>query len=88
MGRIKNDISNKCLSILRQYVNESDSNHNNKESALLALHQLQQITGGKNSDPNDIPVVTDPNKEPEPETLLDSTCIGRPRADGTPGGSG
>jgi hypothetical protein len=45
MSNLKNDSVNKCISLLREYIDET-SLTGKKEIAVLALSQLQQITAG------------------------------------------
>jgi len=46
MGKLKKDNLNVCLSILKEFVDDSSSQENQKERAILALEQLQRITAG------------------------------------------
>ena len=45
MSRLKTENFNKCISLLRDYIEETSLN-NGKEIAILALNQLQTITAG------------------------------------------
>jgi hypothetical protein len=45
MSRLKTENVNKCISLLRDYIEETSLN-NGKEIAILALNQLQTITAG------------------------------------------
>jgi len=45
MSRLKIENVNKCISLLREYIEET-SLENRKEIAILALNQLQTITAG------------------------------------------
>jgi hypothetical protein len=64
MSNLKVENSKKCLSILRQFVEETSSSGKNKDLAILALNHLQKITAG-----TDIVL-----------SGIDFTCSGRPRA--------
>jgi hypothetical protein len=64
MNNLKVENSKKCLSILRQFIEETPSPGKSKEMAILALHQLQKITAGTDT------VLAGDN----------FTCSGRPRA--------
>ncbi len=64
MSKLKVENSKKCLSILRQFIEETPSLGKNKDMAILAINQLQKITAG-----TDIVL-----------TGTDFTCTGRPRA--------
>lgn len=46
MGRLKVENLNKCVSLLREFVDESSEANNKKEIAKLALEQLEKITAG------------------------------------------
>ncbi len=46
MSRLKTENFNKCLSILEEFIDQSQEQENNKRVALLALGQLQKITAG------------------------------------------
>lgn len=47
MSHLKKEMVDKCLSLLRDYIDET-SLSSKKESAILVLNQLQKITAGKN----------------------------------------
>jgi len=47
MSHLKKEMVDKCLSLLREYIDEA-SLSSKKESAILALNQLQKITAGNN----------------------------------------
>lgn len=64
MSKLKVEDSKKCLSILRQFIEETTSPGKSKKMAVLALAQLQKITAG-----TDIVLKG-----------TDFTCTGRPRA--------
>ena len=74
MGRLKKENSKECLSILREFIDDSPFMGSEKQRAVLALEQLQKITAGTG-------ISNDGNSTPE----SDSACISRPRADGSPG---
>ncbi len=65
MSHLKKEMANKCFSLLREYINET-SLSSKKETAVLALDQLQKITAG-----------TDSQDSTNNMTLQ---CLGRPRA--------
>ena len=46
MSRLKNENLNKCVSLLREFIDEASTQNNKKEIAILALNQLQNITAG------------------------------------------
>jgi len=64
MSQLKVENSKKCLSTLRQFINETSSPGKSKKMAVLAINHLQKITAG-----TDIIL-----------TGTDFTCTGRPRA--------
>jgi hypothetical protein len=70
MSRLKDENLKKCVSLIREFIDETSSQGNKKEIAILALHQLQRITAG--SDPVD----------DGGSTILGPVCSGKPRADG------
>jgi hypothetical protein len=49
MGRLKVENYNKCVSLLREFVDESSETRNKKDIAKLALEQLVKITAGTES---------------------------------------
>lgn len=48
MSHLEKETVNKCFSLLREYIDEA-SLSSKKESAILALNQLQKITAGTGS---------------------------------------
>jgi hypothetical protein len=46
MRSLKAENIKKCVSLLREFIEESQEEHNKKGVALLALGQLQKITAG------------------------------------------
>jgi hypothetical protein len=46
MSRLKNENLNKCVSLLREFIDEASTQGSKKEIAILALDQLQNITAG------------------------------------------
>jgi hypothetical protein len=52
MSHLKKETVNKCISLLREYIEQTALN-NKKEIAGLALNQLQKITAGTGSDDPD-----------------------------------
>jgi hypothetical protein len=71
MSKLKKENVKKCVSVLREFVEESSSLDNQKERAILALNQLQKITAG-----------ADTANANGNVSILSVGCIGRPRADG------
>lgn len=65
MSRLTKENMNQCFSLIEQYIT-GESNTNSKESAILALQQLQKITAGVS--PKIFEVIF--------------SCNGRPRANG------
>ena len=49
MSRLKVENFNKCVSLLREFVDESSETNNKKNIAKLALKQLEKITAGNES---------------------------------------
>ena len=49
MSKLKKDNVKKCVSLLREFVEESSSHDSQKQRAILALNQLQKITAGNDS---------------------------------------
>jgi len=49
MSKLKKENLKKCVSLLREFVEESAALDNKKERAILALNQLQKITAGTDS---------------------------------------
>jgi hypothetical protein len=69
MSHLKKEMANKCFSLLREYI-DGESLSSKKESAILALEQLQKITAGTGSQ--------DSNDNGSTTTMLG--CTARPRA--------
>lgn len=46
MSKLKQENVKKCVSLLREFVEESSALDTKKEKAILALNQLQRITAG------------------------------------------
>jgi hypothetical protein len=46
MRNLKTENIRKCVSLLREFIEESQEKHNKKGAALLALGQLQKIRAG------------------------------------------
>ncbi len=67
MSKLKKENVKKCVSLLREFVEESSALDNKKARAILALNQLQKITAG-----NDSSVAVGD---------VSSLCLGRPRLD-------
>jgi hypothetical protein len=65
MSNLKVENSKKCLSILRQFINETSSPAKSKEVVILAINHLQKVTAGTDIVLNE----------------TDFTCTGRPRAE-------
>ena len=68
MSKLRKENVKKCVSLLREFVEESSALDNKKERAILALNQLQKITAG-----------TDSNITTIGNVYL--RCLGRPRVD-------
>jgi len=68
MGKLKKENVKKCVSLLREFVEESSAHDNKKERAILALNQLQEITAGNDSN---ITAIGD----------VYLRCLGRPKVD-------
>jgi len=49
MSQLKKENLKKCVSLLREFVEESAALDNKKQRAILALNQLQKITAGADS---------------------------------------
>jgi hypothetical protein len=47
MSHLKKENLNKCVSLLREFIDESLLEDNKKGTAILALEHLQRITAGK-----------------------------------------
>jgi hypothetical protein len=67
MSKLKKENVTKCVSLLREFVEESSALENKKERAILALNQLQRITAGTDS--------------AEVVGNVSFFCIARPRVD-------
>ena len=70
MSHLKKQTVDKCISLLREYIEETAMN-NKKEIAALALSQLQKITAGSGGE----------ESAPDP----DPSCHGRPTAESSIG---
>jgi len=46
MSRLKDENLEKCVSLIREFIDETSTEGNKKEIAILALNQLQSITAG------------------------------------------
>lgn len=46
MSRLKDENLKKCVSLIREFIDEASTEGNKKEIAILALNQLQNITAG------------------------------------------
>jgi hypothetical protein len=75
MGHLKEKTVKKCVSLLREYIDATALNHQ-KESAILALNQLQKITAGKDSTGSSDADGSNPTVGPR------SICWTKPRSDG------
>jgi len=69
MSYLKKQNVNACMTLLREYINNTPSSQS-KGTAILALNQLKQITAGTNTE------------EGVPPTVEDLNCNGRPRVNG------
>ena len=76
MSHLKNDVLNRCVSLLREFIDESDELSRKKGIAILALNQLQRITAGDSYQSGTSPLTS---------PML---CSGTPRADGSPNPGG
>ena len=72
MSHLKKEIVDKCLSLLREYIDET-SLSSKKESAILALNQLQKITAGTNDLTLELGCTCKP-RAAEPLVTLSCTC--------------
>ncbi len=55
MGRLKNKNSEKCFSLLRQFIENAEAGQLQKETAYLVLEQLKKITAGTDTgDPGNL----------------------------------
>lgn len=76
MNQLKNETVTKCISLLREFINQTPGMKNTKGVAILALNQLHRVTAGTDTgDPVDIS---------DPPLFTEILCEGHPRADGTP----
>jgi hypothetical protein len=64
MSRLKDENTKKCVSLLKEFIDEASTPGKKKEIAIIALGHLQKIMAGTGAD--------------EPLELL--SCTGRPRA--------
>lgn len=84
MSRLKTKNSEKCFSILREFIDDAPLAGSNKQRAILALEQLQKITAGttetRGSPCIDTPLADGTRVGGESS----SPCIDTPLADGTP----
>jgi hypothetical protein len=46
MSRLKDENLKKCVSLIREFIDEASTEGNKKEIAILALNQLHSITAG------------------------------------------
>lgn len=70
MSNLKKENLTKCFSLLREFIEQADTQKSKKGIAVLVLNQLQKITAGSGgADDSDVP--------PPPEP--DSSCISKPR---------
>jgi hypothetical protein len=53
MSRLKSENLTKCVSLLREFIDQSTETDNKKVIAKMALGQLQKITAGSSADPLD-----------------------------------
>jgi hypothetical protein len=65
MSHLKKEMANKCIFLLREYIDESPL-CGKKETVVLALEQLQKITAGTDSQ--------DPTKNGSHTVTLGCTC--------------
>jgi hypothetical protein len=81
MNDLKSETVNKCFSLLREFIEETPGVNNKRGVAILALNQLRKVTAGQDKDDDD---VTDVIGDGGTQSAPDFSCIGHPRADGTP----
>ena len=46
MSRLKDENLKKCVSLIREFIDDASTEGNKKEIAIMALNQLQSITAG------------------------------------------
>jgi hypothetical protein len=68
MSKLKSENLQKCVSLLREFIDEAAETENKKVIAKMALGQLQRIKAGSTNSP----------------AVLGPMCSSRPRADGAP----
>ena len=71
MSRLKNETVTKCVSLLREFIEEASAQGSKKGTAVLALNHLQKITAG-----TELPL-------PGPSAPM---CVDTPRINGGPAG--
>lgn len=76
MSHLKDETVTMCISLLREFINQTPGMENTKGVAVLALNQLHRITGGTDTG--------DPIDGSEPPLFTEIICEGHPRADGAP----
>jgi hypothetical protein len=91
MKDLKKATVTKCVSLLREFIEETQGKSNKKEFAVLALDQLQRVTAGITSGGDPICIET-PLIDGAPSTSGsqstsggDPICIETPLIDGAPG---
>lgn len=76
MGRLRDENSKKCFSILREFIDDSPLVGSQKERAALALELLQKVAAGTGT--------RDSSNAGDSTGESGSACISRPRAYGSP----
>ncbi len=71
MSHLKEKNVTKCLSLLREFIEETSAQGNMKRTAVLALDHLQKITAGTDG---------------QEANNSSSMCVDTPRINGAPGG--
>ncbi len=73
MSSFKAENVKKCVSLLREFIGESSTLNKKKETAILALNQLQKITAGTSSGDN--------SGSDNSTSSVGTSCDSRPRGD-------
>jgi len=72
MKQLNGENVKKCMSLLKEFIDQSMTGDGQKRIAVLALEQLQKINAGSGDTDKDNSVILG----------FDPLCYGRPRADG------
>ncbi len=73
MKNLKTDTLNKCFSLLKMYIAETEGLSHRKGTAILALNELEKITAGGDE--------TGSGDENNGGGSIAAVCVGRPRAE-------